>query len=73
MTTSRRSSGFRAELLRIMFKPTEKSREADIVVRGRFKKVYEFARRGMNLLRGGEEQWQESSRETVRHQARAKP
>lgn len=52
MTTLKQSSAFRFELLRIMFKPTQKRLETKVVVGGCFKEVYEFARKGINLIGG---------------------
>lgn len=69
MTISKPNSVFRIELLRLMFKPTERRLETKIVIGGGFKEVYEFARKGMNLIGGGEEQWQESNKPMVRAKA----
>ena len=48
MTTSRKSSAFKIELLRIMFKPTEKRIDCKVKIGGGFKEVYEFA-----IFKGG--------------------
>lgn len=45
-----------------MFKPTQKRLETRVVVGGCFKEVYEFARKGMNILGGCDGTEQEGKR-----------
>lgn len=53
LTTSRKSSAFRIELLRIMLKPTKTRFECKVKVGEGFKEVYEFARKGFSIFKGG--------------------
>lgn len=51
---SKKSSGFRIELLKIMLKPTKTKLDCKVKVGSGFKEVYEFARKGFSIFKGGE-------------------
>jgi len=52
--TSKKSSAFKIELLRIMFKPTENQLDCKFRMGDGFKEVYELARKGLSIFKGGE-------------------
>lgn len=54
MITSKKSSAFKIELLRIMFKPTENQMDFKVKIGDGFKEVYELARKGFSIFKGGE-------------------